>query len=831
MPETAAAAQSTVAAAAAQSTEELPELSPIPADFWFKEKIPEYRNITRNSATTIAAWMLMAEHNVSSHAAPKLFTALVELLGFRVRDTAPAQSFMVEALRLGGGLSRAEIGLQVAERARTSPQQSTVVIDAMSMQDDKFEGIAFVHKSADGTFTRMALPIVKLSSSSDVQKMKDIKVVFNDVINWTNTVHAGYAERLTLFDFAAVAGASVNDHAESVVKNQYIPWVQQELAQHIGTAQHVAAYKSLALTFVEHQGAGPAPVDVIRHIMESAFGRNLYRVKCNFIAEYRCFCANHKLHLLMDSTLKGLAKAQSSAAIQRELTDKDKAALANHFNGSSQAAVIDAVRSTAKLAGRPKAYHETLSHGNFLRAIRNFYSEAHLHFERLLGSRGDSAIFSNALPTLVAFLDQGDWGMNELIVKLESKSKTKGNRLHDAVGGSVESDLTLAELRVCALLHHALLRPTQTYIQNHSSQKDIVKLLKEYKVVLQKLIRVQKLTLVGDFPELPWLGNSAAIISVAQDPKVLHKHTQQRRTESVQQAIRCDGLSAERQALQVKLMVPMLREMAKGMAKELTELTSKKYGGIFNLADNDPRLDHLDIVPGTSDDIERYFGRASWLRANCPQFADRNLTHLLSIQEVKMGSKLARLVVADRARADEVLQRGRKLSAQFNSVLKAREDGLLEEMAEILRQAEADAETAANAKRAERAAREKLAREWVHLPLESARRRSTERTLRGLVEEHIRPRIGPRPKKDLTEKQEAEAVRKYVGGLIQMFGDVHGLATVDKLKHVFVGEWVATHDTGVGKSIFKGRTPDKLLSNLFDCSSYVHVHGSPAGFT
>jgi hypothetical protein len=212
----AAVAQSTVAAAAAQSTEELPELSPIPADFWFKEKIPEYRNITRNSATTIAAWMLMAEHNVSSHAAPKLFTALVELLGFRVRDTAPAQSFMVEALRLGGGLSRAEIGLQVAERARTSPQQSTVVIDAMSMQDDKFEGIAFVHKSADGTFTRMALPIVKLSSSSDAQKMKDIKVVFNDVINWTNTVHAGYAERLTLFDFAAVAGASVNDHAPVV---------------------------------------------------------------------------------------------------------------------------------------------------------------------------------------------------------------------------------------------------------------------------------------------------------------------------------------------------------------------------------------------------------------------------------------------------------------------------------------------------------------------------------------------------------------------------------------------------------------------------------------
>ena len=62
-----------------------------------------------------------------------------------------------------------------------------------------------------------------------------------------------------------------------------------------------------------------------------------------------------------------------------------------------------------------------------------------------------------------------------------------------------------------------------------------------------------------------------------------------------------------------------------------------------------------------------------------------------------------------------------------------------------------------------------------------------------------------------------------------MFGDVHGLATVDKLKHVFMGEWAATH-TLKGKSIFKGRTPQKLLSNLFDCSSYVQAHGSPSGF-
>ena len=142
-------------------------------------------------------------------------------------------------------------------------------------------------------------------------------------------------------------------------------------------------------------------------------------------------------------------------------------------------------------------------------------------------------------------------------------------------------------------------------------------------------------------------------------------------------------------------------------------------------------------------DASRSAGDTAWYRLVEEAAAGEKTSvvfDLLSIQEVKMGSKLARLVVADRARADEVLQRGRKLSAQFNSVLKAREDGVLEEMAEILRQAEADAETAANAKRAERAAREKLAREWVHLPLESARRRSTERTLRGLVEEHIRPR-------------------------------------------------------------------------------------------
>ena len=79
--------------------------------------------LERNSAVTWAAWALMAEHNVSSAAAPKLFTSMLQLLGFRVRDKVPAQNFMVDVLRVTDGLARAEIGLSIAELARTSPQQ------------------------------------------------------------------------------------------------------------------------------------------------------------------------------------------------------------------------------------------------------------------------------------------------------------------------------------------------------------------------------------------------------------------------------------------------------------------------------------------------------------------------------------------------------------------------------------------------------------------------------------------------------------------------------------------------------------------------------------
>ena len=85
---------------------------------------------------------------------------------------------------------------------------------------------------------------------------------------------------------------------------------------------------------------------------------------------------------------------------------------------------------------------------------------------------------------------------------------------------------------------------------------------------------------------------------------------------------------------------------------------------------------------------------------------DANLTHLLCVQEVQMGSKLGQLVVADRERADEVLQRGRKRSKEFKAELKKREKQTLVEQAEELEKAQELAAQAAEEKQELRLARE-----------------------------------------------------------------------------------------------------------------------------
>ena len=125
----------------------------------------------------------------------------------------------------------------------------------------------------------------------------------------------------------------------------------------------------------------------------------------------------------------------------------------------------------------------------------------------------------------------------------------------------------------------------QTYIQNHTTQGDMVSLINEYKTLLEKLKGVQVLT--GSFDELPWADNGhTALISVANSAEVLRGKdavVQRRRTDALREIIRPAGLTEERNDKQTELMAHVLTKMVGGMAEALKRLMSPQYGSIWSM--------------------------------------------------------------------------------------------------------------------------------------------------------------------------------------------------------------------------------------------------------
>lgn len=221
--------------------------------------------------------------------------------------------------------------------------------------------------------------------------------------------------------------------------------------------------------------------------------------------------------------------------------------------------------------------------------------------------------------------------------------------------------------------------------------------------------------------------------------------------------------------------------------------------------------DHAETVRQvvTSDSIERYFGRASWLRnsASGQNMTKTNVNHTLNIIETKVGSRLVQAYLREPEVVAKMMTRAMKYKAEYEDELKIRRGRNLDE--KILAYKEADKER--KRKLAVKANNVRLmvkeAAEWTHLPLLSARRSGQDLSITGTAAEIFGKRGG-------TEKQNNAAVQQWAVRWLTVFETVFDLDEVPELKHVFYG-------ASGRASIQAGRTQEDLMQNLADCSEYM----------
>eukprot|EP01048_Picozoa_sp_COSAG05_P004019 COSAG05_NODE_202_length_14312_cov_7.897629_3_plen_939_part_00 len=825
------------------------------------------------SAVTRILYIVMRESGVSNAQAPHLITSILMLLGFTLKSAAPTKHFAGEMVKEGGIHALAQMGLQIREWGEAG-ERLTVCIDAASIGEEKYEGLALVKCTENGlacpntssgkvlggavklktnrktgaTFTRLGIGLTELSAGTDECKFVALQENMQDIVNCHNAVLADdYGKDMSMYDMAKPMSATVNDHAETVVSKKFAPFIDDLKRAENGTLEQVLTaalcmqrhmtdisklpkaagenvpIKQAKLTYFRPSiqkkmnahtvvctlpvtGVGVVPTTLVQYILQLTWSPDVLQPR-RYVAEFAFFCHLHKLCLTMDHGAATLKTTEKEGAVAAQLVVEEAA----HPNPGYQLsdAATTTVHSVAKLAAKPKTVDEKLSKGSLFKAIRQVEGAMNLHFERILGSRGASAVFSNALPTLLALLDSGEWGITELIVKLEATAH-HSNRLNTGVKNSTHSDVAIAELRVMAVLHIALLRPLQTYIQNHSTQGSMVKLMHEYKDVLTQLHAVRKLTVSTNFAELPWLASdSSSMISITADDAVNHTHTAPRRTQAISDIIRPTGLSTDRQELQLKLMVPILTKMAGGMLTALDRLMSPKYGSMFSLPANDPMLDHLAKIPATSDSIERYFGRASWLRnsASGQNMTKTNVNHTLNIMETKVGSRLVEAYLKEPEVVTKMMTRAMNHKAEYEQELKIRRNRTLAEKIEAYKAADKERKRKLVAKAANVRMMVDEAGKWTHLPLLSSRRSGQEPSITGKAAEIYAARDG-------TEKQNNKAVSDWAVRWLTIFETVFDLDEVAELKHVFYG-------ASGRASIQAGRSQTDLLQNLADCSHYM----------
>jgi hypothetical protein len=183
------------------------------------------------------AVIIMTQMNVSQVNQPTLLKSLLELFGHTIDGPVLSRSAVQNIQAEAGVLANSAIAEKLLERGNGSLQSVTACIDAASIGEDKFESCAFTWKE-DGKFVRVALPLLELSTSDDSKKQAALESACSDVIRCYNACNApenadeDIVPVMTMYSIARICGHTVNDHAESVVKNKFIPWAKA-LLEHL----------------------------------------------------------------------------------------------------------------------------------------------------------------------------------------------------------------------------------------------------------------------------------------------------------------------------------------------------------------------------------------------------------------------------------------------------------------------------------------------------------------------------------------------------------------------------------------------------------------------
>jgi hypothetical protein len=185
---------------------------------------------------------LCTMHHVSQVQTEPLVCGLAKLLG-RSIEQFPKRFAQQQILREIGIGAKAELCAQLLLWLdECGPQTITSCIDAASIGEDKYEGIAFVRKyfsephnpRQPHVFKRIALGLIDLVEGTDINKHVKILELMQDCINCYNFVHEP-PRPMTLLHMALLVGYTCNDHAESTVPNRFVPWIRDVLVSEVGT--------------------------------------------------------------------------------------------------------------------------------------------------------------------------------------------------------------------------------------------------------------------------------------------------------------------------------------------------------------------------------------------------------------------------------------------------------------------------------------------------------------------------------------------------------------------------------------------------------------------
>eukprot|EP01051_Picozoa_sp_SAG22_P014377 SAG22_NODE_1735_length_3691_cov_406.903675_2_plen_1071_part_01 len=769
--------------------------------------------------------ILYSELRIPQTQQNNILQGTARVLGHELEGTL-SRTFSCDCLVEGAVGAKALMGLKLWKWARTCPQSLSVVIDAASVGEQKFEGIALLKREWDNKkgmfqFERLALGLVELVDGTDEQKMSKLMLIMDDCVQCFNHVYGpqGLAEydALSLYDIALCIGYATNDHAESVVSNKFVPFITKLMEEQNGTKEHVQAI----LLCLNRLGIKGEPLaNARRLVVEGVFGKtstNVYRRK---LGGHSGFCHFHKEVLFMVAAAKGMGKFQraggedftAAGEMQTAMLDADK----DHLEGTLMS---KSTREIAKLIGKGK-FDERLSHPKLYQAARDFYDMAHIHFERVTGTRGSQAVFGNCLATFEVLAEYGDWSVLDWINKFRAKKEKekeqgkKDNRLNSSIlqyapeavpvtlapaDAMREADICIAELRAGGIIHMGCFRPLQTYIQSDASQGDMIDPLKDYSAMLDKLKDVRTLD------DIPWKdAEKTQLLDICSDPRVMKEakkaKIQERRVAGVKKLLTPD-MPPERVANQDKLVPVILRYMAVEMISKLADLLADKYhGGLFRGEDISTReRKYADEHAGASDAIEKYFGVASFLAETNPNQNPVYREMQLAVMEVSYGAHLADLMAEDRVRAHNIMLACRRFAPVHRKTVLDRSSLTLEQrvthLENVLAISKQKLEDAAEKVRAlENESRAYFRRFTTCSPAE---RRA-----------------------ELLEMNQTER-KKYLARKFDMFRLVHKLNLTDDLRYI----WHA--GTGAATSLWKQNgqavSTDQLVARYIKCGATVQA--------